>query len=126
MVDEVERRSVEDLEEVQPATPGLQRRTAFSDEGHWFGHVVAEADTMSGWHHHGEHTTFGYILEGNIRLEFGPGGGESLDVGAGDFFVVPPHAVHREGNASPEDARAIVVRAGEGPPVFPADAPGTD
>lgn len=112
----------DELEEAQ-GTPGIVRRTAFHDEGHWFGHVVAEADTMSGWHHHGEHVTFGYLLRGNIRLEFGPGGGESADVGEGEYFVVPAGVVHREGNTSDEDAEAIIVRSGEGPPVFPADGP---
>ena len=40
-------------------TPGLKRRVAFEAQGHWFGHVEAEPETMSGWHHHGDNVTMG-------------------------------------------------------------------
>ena len=107
-------------------TPGIKRMTAFEGDDHWFGHAEAAANTMSGWHHHGENTTVGYILKGRIRLEFGPGGKENAEVGPGEYFTVPPGAIHREGNSGDEVAEAIVVRFGEGPPVFPADGPAPD
>lgn len=59
-------------EQLQGATgtPGLNRRVAFEDDDqYWFGHVEAEPDTMSGWHHHGDNTTLGYVLSGRARLE---------------------------------------------------------
>lgn len=122
MTDHVERKTRGELTEAQ-GTPGIERHTAFEGDGHWFGHVVAAAETMSGWHHHGENTTVGYILKGSVRLEYGPEGSLSTDVGAGEYFIVPAGAVHREGNDSSEDAEAIIVRFGNGPPVFPAEGP---
>ena len=74
MTDHVQSKRAEDLVEA-PGTPGLVRRTAFEGDGHWFGHVEAEANSMSGWHHHGENTTMGYSLKGSFRVEYGPGGG---------------------------------------------------
>lgn len=70
MTDDVRKKTPEQLTEAQ-GTPGIDRRTAFEGDGHWFGHVVAAAETMSGWHHHGENTTVGYILKGRVRLEYG-------------------------------------------------------
>lgn len=104
-------------------TPGLHRRTAFEADGHWFGHVEAEPETMSGWHHHGENVTMGYVLKGAVTLEFGPGGGERVEVREGEFFEVPKHTVHREGNASPEAGEVIIARVGEGQLVFPVEGP---
>ena len=122
MSESVSVRATGDLTEAH-GTPGIKRMMAFAGDDHWVGHAEAAANTMSGWHHHGEHTTVGYILKGRIRLEFGPGGRESAEVGAGEYFTVPPGAIHREGNSSDEVAEAIVVRFGDGPPVFPADGP---
>lgn len=109
--------------ETAASTPGLHRRMAFQRDGYWFGHVVAEPETMSGWHHHGDTVTMGYVLKGEARLEFGPGGEQQVIVRAGDYFTVPPHTVHREGNASSEPGEIVLVRVGQGPPVFPLDGP---
>ncbi len=125
MPDDVAKRSGDELVEAQ-GTPGLTRRTAFDGDGHWFGHVEAEPNTMSGWHHHGENTTVGYLLKGHVRVEYGPGGSLSQDVGEGEYFTVPAGVVHREGNATDDAAEAVIVRFGEGPPVFPADGPDPD
>ena len=122
MTDDVQSKSADELVEA-PGTPGLVRRTAFEGEGHWFGHVEAEANSMSGWHHHGENTTVGYSLRGSFRVEYGPGGRLSAEVGEGEFFTVPAGVIHREGNPTDQVAEAIIVRFGEGPPVFPADGP---
>jgi uncharacterized RmlC-like cupin family protein len=104
-------------------TPGLRRRAAFDADGHWFGHVEAEPETMSGWHHHGDNVTVGYVLKGQVTLEFGPGGGETVEVDEGEYFEVPKFVVHREGNLSGEAAEAILARVGEAPVVFPVDGP---
>ncbi len=52
----------------------MRRRVAFEADGHWFGHVEAAPETMSGWHHHGDNVTMGYVLQGKVTLEFGPDG----------------------------------------------------
>ena len=114
MAEDVASKGPDELVEAQ-GTPGLVRRTAFDGDGHWFGHVEAEPETMSGWHHHGDHTTVGYLLKGHIRVEYGPGGSLSAEVGEGEYFTVPPGVIHREGNPSAEAAEAIIVRFGDGP-----------
>jgi uncharacterized RmlC-like cupin family protein len=105
------------------STPGIIRHVADESGSHWMGRVESEPNTMSGWHHHGDHTTLGYIVSGTARLEFGPGGTEAVTVSAGDFFVVPPATIHREGNPTDQPGEAVIVRYGAGPPVFPADGP---
>lgn len=110
------------LQEAQ-GTPGLRRRVAFEADGRWFGHVEAAPQTMSGWHHHGDNVTLGYVLKGKVTLEFGPGGREQVEVSKGEYFKVPKHLVHREGNMSTETGEIILSRVGEGPVVFPVDGP---
>lgn len=104
-------------------TPGLHRRVAFEGEDHWFGHVTADANAFSGWHHHGETLTIGYVVRGTVRLEFGPGGADSVEIGEGGYFRVPPGLIHREGNPTGQDGEVVLVRIGEGRPVFPVDGP---
>jgi quercetin dioxygenase-like cupin family protein len=111
-----------DLREAQ-GTPGLTRRTAFEADGHWFGHVEADPTTMSGWHHHGDNVSVGYVLKGTITFEFGPGGSQKVEVGEGEYFEVPKNTVHREGNSSHEPGEVLIARVGEGPLVFPVDGP---
>ncbi len=113
------------LQEAQ-GTPGLRRRVAFDADGHWFGHVEASPQTMSGWHHHGDNVTFGYVLKGKVTLEFGPGGREQVEVSEGEYFEVPKPLVHREGNMSTEAGEIILGRFGRGPVVIPVDAPDPD
>jgi hypothetical protein len=72
-----------------PPTGGMTRKTAVAGDDVWMGEVRTEPGVMSGWHHHGEHTTYGYVIDGKVRVEFGPGGSSSLEGSAGDFFVVP-------------------------------------
>lgn len=122
MSEPVRKLTDDDLEDAQ-GTPGLARRVAFHDDGHWFGHVEASPETMSGWHHHGDNVTIGYVLEGSVTLEFGPGGRDRVEVHEGEYFRVPKHAIHREGNTSSSPAEAVIVRVGEEPVVFPADGP---
>lgn len=110
------------LREAQ-GTPGLTRRVAFEADGHWFGHVEASPETMSGWHHHGDNVTIGYVLKGKVTLEFGAGGREHVEVNEGEYFEVPKHLVHREGNMSTETCEIILGRVGEGPVVLHVDGP---
>jgi uncharacterized RmlC-like cupin family protein len=106
-----------------PATAGMTRRTAVLSDDVWMGEVHTDAGAMSGWHHHGEHTTYGYVIAGSVRVEFGSDGSESLQGGTGDFFVVPPHSVHREGNPGPEEQIVMAVRIGSGPSVINVEGP---
>jgi uncharacterized RmlC-like cupin family protein len=107
-------------------TSGMHREQALDTGSMWAGYVTTEAGAVSGWHHHGEHESTIYVLSGALRMEFGAGGREVLDAGAGDFLYVPPHAIHREGNPTDEQSAIVVVRGGTGPPVVNVDgsAPG--
>ena len=40
---------------------------------------------MSGWHHHGDNVTMGYVLKGTVTLEFGPGGSQQVEVAEGGY-----------------------------------------
>jgi uncharacterized RmlC-like cupin family protein len=108
-----------------PSTPGMERQQAFATEDMWSGFVRTQAGMVSGWHHHGEYETVIYVLTGSLRMEFGPGGSESVEAAPGDFVSVPKGAIHRESNASAEPADLIVVRAGRGESTINVDGPGT-
>ena len=62
----------------------------------------------SGWHHHGDYESVIYVLTGALRMEFGPGGGHTLEAGPGDFLFVPKGAVHRESNPTGDVAEILV------------------
>jgi len=109
--------------EAAPPTAGMTRSTAFASETLWMGEVHTEPEAISGWHHHGEYTTYGYVVAGGIRFEFGPGGRESVEARPGDFFVVPPGTVHREGNPGSDEQILVGVRIGQGPTVINVDGP---
>jgi uncharacterized RmlC-like cupin family protein len=106
-----------------PSTAGMVRNTAVATETLWVGEVRTTPGARSGWHHHGEHTTYGHVVSGQIRFEFGPNGAESAVARAGDFFVVPPHTVHREGNPNTEEQVLVGIRIGNGPTVVNVDGP---
>ena len=78
---------------------------------------------VSGWHHHAEHETVGYVLAGTLRLEWGPGGSQRLDAAPGDFFRVPPGVVHRESNPTDVEQVVIAFRIGTGVSVVNVDGP---
>jgi uncharacterized RmlC-like cupin family protein len=104
-------------------TPGMRRRLAFQAPGLWAGVVDTAPGASSGWHHHGDHETSLYVVEGRMRLEFGPGGAEAVEAGPGDFLHVPAHTVHREVNPAHQTSRAVIARAGQGTPTVNVDGP---
>jgi uncharacterized RmlC-like cupin family protein len=103
--------------------PGLAREQAVSTDGMWAGFVRTKPGTTSAWHHHGDYESTIYVVSGSIRMEFGHGGADVIEGGPGDFFYVPPGAIHREVNPSDDESQLIVVRAGSGPAVFNLDGP---
>lgn len=103
--------------------PGVRRRLAVRSDRVWAGLAHTEAGAVSGWHHHGDFDSTIYVLEGGLRMEFGPGGREAFDAAPGDFVHVPPGAVHREGNPSKETATLVLFRAGQGVPTINVDGP---
>jgi len=92
----------------------MVREQALRTERVWAGVALNEAMAMSGWHHHGAHESVIYVVTGSVRLECGPGGRTVLEAGPGDFLLIPPGEIHREGNPHVAPAEIVVVRAGEG------------
>ena len=114
--------SADQLRDADP-TPGMHRQVAFEAPGLWAGLVHTEPGASSGWHHHGDHETSLYVVEGSMRLEFGPAGAESVDAGPGSFLHVPAHTVHRESNPGDDRSTAVIARAGTGVPTVNVDGP---
>jgi uncharacterized RmlC-like cupin family protein len=104
-------------------TPGVDRREAFADDHIWAGRSRTEGGAWSGWHVHPGHDTYVFQTQGRLRLEFGPGGAESVEGGPGDFVRIPKGVVHREGNPGTEANEAIVFRVGEGEVLVNLDGP---
>jgi uncharacterized RmlC-like cupin family protein len=116
----------DDLTDADP-TPGMRRQVAFTAPGLWAGLVHTESGAASGWHHHGEHETSLYVVRGQLRIEFGAGGGDAIVASAGEFIHVPAHTVHRELNPGAETSTAVIARAGDaGPPTVNVDGPNAD
>lgn len=104
-------------------TPGMVREKAVEVEGLWSGLVTTEPHMVSGWHHHGDHETSIYVVDGAMRMEFGPDGESVVEAGPGDFLHVPAHTVHRESNPGETTAHAVVTRSGHGPVTVNVDGP---
>jgi uncharacterized RmlC-like cupin family protein len=97
------------------STPGMTRSQAFTSEDTWTGTVVTAARTASGWHHHGEHRSYIYVVRGEARFESPDG--QRLVASPGDFVFVGPREVHREVNPGDQESEAVLFRVGTGPVV---------
>ncbi len=104
-------------------TPGMVREQAVAVDGLWSGLVRTDPHMVSGWHHHGEHETSIYVVDGALRMESGPGGREVLEAEPGDFVHVPKGVVHRESNPGEGAAHVVVTRAGAGPVTVNVEGP---
>jgi mannose-6-phosphate isomerase-like protein (cupin superfamily) len=71
-------------------TTNLQRGQAFAHDGVWAGFAVFPGGASTGWHHHGDYATYGYITSGAMTVEFGPGGRD------GNVNVEWPHRAHQK------------------------------
>lgn len=97
------------------ATPGMVRSQAFASDDTWTGTVVIPAKTASGWHHHGEHRSYLYVVRGTAR--FDGADGEQLVASPGDFVLIEPAEVHREVNPGDQESEVVLFRIGRGPVV---------
>ena len=104
-------------------TTNLQRGQAFAHDGVWAGFANFPGGASTGWHHHGDYATYGYITSGAMTVEFGPGGRELVEIGEGDFIYIPGHLVHRE-SVAPDGGAGVAVRVGGvGATVFNVEGP---
>ena len=104
-------------------TAGFFRTELIARPGVWIGTVRTPAGSTSDWHHHGDYDTYIVWRRGKARMDYGPGGGRSCEVEAGDVTYVPMGAVHREANIGDVENEALLVRVGRGEPVFNTDGP---
>jgi uncharacterized RmlC-like cupin family protein len=106
-------------------TASLHREQAFAGDDRWVGFIETDPGQWSAWHHHGEHDTYFYVLEGHLQIEFEDDGGlRTAECGPGDFVHVPSQGIHRERTASGPPGKAVLVRIGRGPTVVNVDGPG--
>ena len=108
-----------------PLTDGFGRRPAFDTETVRVGETRVGPGVVSHWHHHGERTLYGFVLTGQLVLEFGPRGAESVRPGAGDFFRIPAGLVHRDVNPGESETRIVNIIIGRGPPAVEVSGPET-
>ena len=124
---EVRRPIVVRLDEAVPApgppTAGMDRRTLLDRDDAWAGWVRTDAGVAGGWHHHGERDSYIYVLRGNVRVDFGPGGREAVTARAGDFVFNPARMIHREVTSPEEPAELFIIRLGPGPLNVNVDGP---
>ena len=108
-----------------PITPGQIRSKALAVGDLWVGecHVTA-LDQPSQWHHHKDFDSVMYMLSGRIRVDHGPGGVKSFELGAGDYAYFPRRVIHRaqilQGG---DDVRYVFVRIGQGETLENVDGP---
>lgn len=77
----------------------------------------------TGWHHNGDRHVYGYVVQGQAELEYGPGGEASVNLEEGDFAYVPPHTIRRVVNSTNEDWVVVICFVGSGPPAVSVDGP---
>src|SRR5438445_2351111 len=89
------------------STEGIIRKRAFESENAIVSQSQVAPRVVSGWHHHGTHHLYGYIVSGSLQLEYVLKGREIADLNPGDFFHVPPKLIHRDIN--PNNERELLV-----------------
>jgi uncharacterized RmlC-like cupin family protein len=104
-------------------TAGMQRGQAFAHDGVWAGFSAFPGGATTGWHHHGDYATYGYITDGSMTVEYGPNGAEVAHVSAGDFVYIPAHLIHRESVPDKGGSGVVMRVGGVGPTVFNVDSP---
>jgi quercetin dioxygenase-like cupin family protein len=106
------------------ATEGIIRRKAFESENAIVSQSQVAPGIVSGWHHHGAHHLYGYIVSGRLQLEYVLEGREVADLNSGDFFHVPPRLTHRDINPNKDQELLVVnILVGTGPAVVNVNSP---
>jgi len=106
------------------STQGIVRDKAFETEDVLFARSRIAGGVKSGWHHHGARDLYGFVVSGRLRFDYGEGGKDFVQVGAGDFFHIRVGLVHRDVNPdSSQDALVVNILLGSGPPVVNVSGP---
>ena len=100
------------------STPGIVREKAFESDTVLVSRTRLDRGAVSGWHHHGTRELYGFLVSGQLRLEYGPKGSEVATISPGDFFRVPSGLVHRDVNPDRGHGAVVVsILVGSGVPV---------
>lgn len=95
----------------------------FDAPGSQVGLTRLSPGAVTPWHHHGACEFYGYVVQGTVTLEFGPGGKNAEHVGAGHFLRIPPRLVHRDLNPTSEIVLVATVCVGENPTSVVVETP---
>ena len=114
---------VRDSAAAETAYRGMSRRVGFELESLRFSTSLIPPGKVSDWHHHGGRELFGYIISGQLKLEFGKGGAEAVVLGTGDFFRVPVGLVHRDVNKGAAAVLVVSFLTGAGSPLVNVTGP---
>lgn len=109
--------------EVGDDTSGIDRKVAFETDNNTMVHALVAGGRASGWHHHADRHVYGYVIEGTVVFEYGPGGSDRKELEAGDFFHIEPRTIHRDVNPADEEQWLIINFVGSGPLVKNVDGP---
>ena len=101
----------------------IVRQELLTSEGSRAESVHTAPGTASPWHHHGDYDTYIYGVDGQIRVEYGPGGKQAVEVTSDSMGFVPKHVVHREVTSGEHGGHVFLVRVGTGQPVFNVEGP---
>src|SRR5919108_4348049 len=82
---EVFKLSHEDAASLSDSTP-IHRQDLITSPQSWVGVAHTRAGLASNWHHHSDNNTYGYVISGQIQIEFGPGGKESVGIATDEAF----------------------------------------
>jgi len=106
------------------STHGITRMRAFESDIVLVSQSRVGPGVVSGWHHHGKRHLYGFLVSGQLQLEYLLNGTQMVTVQAGDFFHIPVGLVHRDLNPD-QDRELVVVNvlAGKGPAVVNVEAP---
>jgi len=106
------------------STRGIVREKAFEAEAVLVSRSTLAGAIVSDWHHHGERHLYGFLISGNLRLEFGSKGGKAVELDPGDFFHIPPGLIHRDVNPNNQrELRVASILLGAGPVVVNVRGP---
>ncbi|KAJ5577629.1 RmlC-like cupin [Penicillium hispanicum] len=86
--------------------------------------MVAQPQSSSAVHHHGEQDTVVYAAKGYGSIVF-DGGRQRKDLLPGDFAIIPAYAEHQEVNESDGVVEWVITRAGSKPVTVNLDKWGT-
>ena len=100
-----------------PAGASFVREQILAEGKLWVGVVTTQPGAASPWHHHGDHQTYAYVLEGEATVEVAD---RRIRAEAdGSLHVIPAGLPHRELNEGSTPNKILIIRIGEGPTVVP-------